>query len=151
MPQSLVQIYLHIIFSTKNREPFLIDKQIREEMHAYSGSVLKAHDSIPVIVGGTADHIHILCTFPRTITVSKLIGETKRGSSKWVKKKGRTLSAFQWQSGYGAFSVSHSNVPEVRKYIATQEEHHKKRSFQDEFRIFLKKHGVQFDERYVWD
>ena len=151
MPQSLAQIYIHAIFSTKNRQSFLSDEQIRREMHTYLASILKAYGSKPIIVGGTADHVHILCTLSRIVTISKIIGETKRGSSKWVKTKDDTLSAFQWQNGYGVFSVSHSNVPRVRNYISNQEEHHKKRNFQDEFRNFLNKHVVEFDERYVWD
>ncbi|MCP3942773.1 MAG: IS200/IS605 family transposase [Desulfobacteraceae bacterium] len=151
MPQSLALIYIHIIFSTKNREPFLTDGQIRKEMHAYSASVSNAKGSKAITVGGVADHVHILCNLSRTIALSELIKEIKRNSSKWVKTKGGACSNFQWQNGYGAFSVSHSNVQRVRNYIENQEEHHKKISFKDEFRNFMKKHGVEFDEQYVWD
>ncbi len=151
MAQSLAQIYLHIIYSTKQREPFLIDNNIRQEMHAYSAGTIKAYGSHPLIVGGTADHVHILCTLPKTETYAKLIGESKRNSSKWIKTKNPKLSSFQWQSGYGAFSVSHSLVSNVQEYIQNQEEHHQVRTFQEEFREFLTKHEIEFDEDYVWD
>jgi len=151
MPQSLANIYVHIVFSTKNRESFLSDKTIRREMHAYIASVLKKYDSPALLIGGTSDHVHILGVLSRTNTLAKIIGEAKRSSSKWIKSRGRDLSGFQWQSGYGAFSVSYSNLPEVRSYILKQEEHHKKTTFQDEFRAFLKKHGIEFDEQYIWD
>ena len=151
MPQSLAQIYLHIIFSTKAREPFVADDGIRKEMHAYLASIMKEYDSPALIVGGTADHVHILSMLSRTQTIATIVGEAKRNSSKWIKTKGGDLGKFQWQNGYGAFSVSASKVGEVRNYIANQMKHHQKFSFQEEYRIFLRKHGVEFDERYVWD
>jgi putative transposase len=151
MPQSLAQVYLHIIFSTKHRYPFLSDNQIRKEAHAYIASVLHNYGSYVNIVGGVADHIHILCTLPKEITYPKLIGETKRNSSKWIKTKAGPLTSFYWQNGYGTFSVSHSKVPQAHQYIVNQEEHHRKTTFQEEFRVFMKKHGIEFDERYVWD
>ncbi len=151
MSQSLVQIHIHIIFSTKNRIPFLVEAGIRKEMHAYLASILKAYDAPALIVGGTADHVHLLCSLPRTATIAKVIGEAKRNSSKWVKKKGGDLELFQWQNGYGAFSVSFSKTDEVREYISNQMTHHEKMSFQEEYRLFLKKHALDFDEAYVWD
>jgi len=151
MPQSLAQVYLHIVYGTKHREPFLTDRAIRQEMHAYLGSIIKAHDSIPVCVGGVAEHVHILCTLPRTVTYAKLVGESKRSSSRWIKTKGRPYANFRWQNGYGAFSVSHSILPKVRNYILRQEEHHQKKTFEKEYLEFLVKHAVQYDERYVWD
>ena len=120
-------------------------------MHAYLASILKEYDSTSVIIGGTADHVHILCNFSRTNTLAKVIGEAKRSSSKWIKTKDRKFSSFQWQNGYGAFSVSHSNVQIVKNYIANQIIHHRKMSFHEEFCDFLKKHEVEFNEQYVWD
>lgn len=151
MPQSLAKLYVHIIFSTKNRYPFLQDKEIRNEMHSYLGGACNELDSQVLIVGGVADHVHILCTLSKNLSLAKLVGEVKRESSKWVKTKGRGLSKFAWQNGYGAFSVSQSQVEVVRKYIGKQEEHHRKKTFQDEFRASLRKYEIKFDERYVWD
>ena len=151
MSQSLAQIYIHIIFSTKNRESFLGDETIRREMHAYLATVLREYDSKAIVIDGIADHVRILCNLSRKFAVSEIIREAKRNSSKWIKTKGGTLSAFGWQNGYGAFSVSHSNVARVRDYILRQEEHHRKVDFRYEFRKFLNRHGIEFDERYVWD
>ena len=151
MAQSLAQIYVHIIFSTKNLEPYLANTSIRKEMHSYIAKTLHELNCIPTIVGGVQDHIHILCNLTRTESTSKMIGETKRNSSKWIKTKGNELMDFQWQNGYGVFSVSHSIVPKVRKYIQNQEEHHKSTSFREEYINFLKYHEVEYDERYVWD
>lgn len=151
MPQSLAKIYLHIIFSTKNRVPFLSDKRIRNETHSYMATILKKLDSHPVIIGGIADHVHILCTLPKSNTFVKIIGETKRVSSIWIKTKDKRFSKFGWQKGYGAFSVSYSVLQNVRSYICNQEKLHEKISFQDEFLEFLNKHKTNFDERYVWD
>jgi len=151
MPQSLAKILVHVIFSTKHRYPFLADKHIRHEMHAYLGGVCKAFGCPVLIVGGVADHVHILCSLSRNYSVAKIVGEIKRNSSKWVKTKGRGLRQFAWQNGYGIFSVSQSHVDRVRNYIAHQEEHHRRRSFQDEYRAFLKKYEIEYDERCVWD
>ncbi len=151
MPQSLAQIYVHIIFSTKARQPFMTDENIRKEMHAYLASIMKEYESPALIVGGAADHVHILCMLSRTNTIAKILGEAKLNSSKWIKTKSGELTLFQWQNGYGAFSVSSSKLPVVRNYILNQMEHHRKISFQDEYRVFLRKHGIEFDERYVWD
>jgi REP element-mobilizing transposase RayT len=106
MAQSLTRIYIHVVFSTKNRESFLANENIRNEMHAYLAAIMKQYNSPAIIIGGTADHIHILCTLSRTHTLAKLIGEAKRNSSKWIKTKGNEYANFQWQNGYGAFSVS---------------------------------------------
>ncbi len=151
MPQSLAKVLLHIVFSTKNRYAFLTDKKIREEMHAYLGGTCNALDCPVLIVGGVAEHVHILCALSRNLSIAKLVGDLKRESSKWVKTKERMLTKFAWQNGYGAFSVGQSEVERVRAYIAGQEEHHRKRTFQDEYRAFLKEYGVDYDERYVWD
>lgn len=149
MAHSLAQLYVHIIFPTKRRQPFLAGPDIRRQMHAYLATVLNAYDSPALLVGGTADHVHILCSLSKTQTIAKVVGETKRSSSKWAKTKGRHLSAFQWQDGYGAFSVSCSNVSRVRAYIGRQEEHHRRTTFQKEFRAVLRKHGIEFDELRV--
>jgi REP element-mobilizing transposase RayT len=151
MPQSLAQVHIHVIFSTKNRMPFLVDAEFRKEMHAYLATIMKAYESPAQIMGGTADHVHILCALSRSATVAKLIGEAKRNSSKWIKTKGGDLELFQWQNGYGVFSVSYSKITEVRGYISDQMNHHKKMPFQEEYRFFLRKHSLDFDEAHVWD
>jgi putative transposase len=151
MPQSLAQIYLHIVFSTKDRLPYLQDASLRDEMHNYLGGVCNNIDCPTLCVGGIADHVHILCRFGRTIALADLIQALKRDSSKWVKTKAPSLQDFHWQNGYGAFSISPSHVEPVREYIANQEEHHRATTFQDEFRHLLTKFGLKWDERYVWD
>jgi len=151
MPQSLAKLYVHIIFSTKNRSPFFSNEDIRKEMHAYLGGTCNRLDCPALIVGGVADHVHILCMQKRTITMSDLVGEIKRESSKWIKKKRRMLSKFAWQNGYGAFSVGLSEIERVKLYIANQEDHHRVVSFQEEYIDFLNKYGINYDEKYVWD
>lgn len=151
MPQSLAQIYVHIVFSTKLRQPFLIDKTLRDECHAYLAGTCKRRGSPSIIVGGVVDHVHILCTLSREESVSVLVRELKRESSKALKEKSPSLRNFYWQSGYGAFSVSPSHVPALKQYIRNQEQHHRQESFQDEFRRLLRKYGLPYDERYVWD
>ncbi len=151
MPQSLAQIYLHVVFSTKGRRPFLQDQNILDETHKYLGGTCNNLDCPVLRVGGVADHVHILCRLGRTITVADLVKELKRDSSQWLKTKSPALAEFYWQNGYGAFSVSPSHVELVREYIANQEAHHRTVTFQDEFRQLLTKYGVEWDERYVWD
>jgi putative transposase len=151
MPQSLARVVLHVVFSTKNRVPFLKDAEIRARLHAYVAGVLQKIGCEPILINGTEDHVHILCNLSRTITIAGLVEEAKKAPSKWMKEQGPAYSDFFWQGGYGAFSVSQSNVEQVRAYVATQEEHHHKVSFQDEFRALCRKHGVEIDERYVWD
>jgi len=150
MPQSLARILVHFVFSTKYRHPFLAEKNIRNEMHAYLGGVCKGVGCPVLIVGGVADHVHILSLLTRTLSVADVMGEIKRESSKWIKSKGQMLTKFAWQNGYGAFSVGQSEVERVRTYIAGQEEHHRKKTFQDEYRAFLEEYGVEYDERYIW-
>jgi REP element-mobilizing transposase RayT len=139
------------VFSTKGREPFLRDAKIREEMHAYLGGVSKKLDCFPVIVGGTEDHVHLLCRLARTVTQADWVKEIKRVSSVWIKQREPGLAGFAWQGGYGAFSVSASAIDKTREYIAGQRAHHKKQTFQEEYRAFLRKHGVEYDERFVWE
>jgi REP element-mobilizing transposase RayT len=151
MPQSLAQIYVHFVFSTKERRPFLKDKDLRERLHAYLAGTCNGLDSPCLIVGGVEDHVHVLCRLSRTHSVSETVKELKRESSLWIKRQGRHMDTFHWQDGYGAFSVSPSHLAALTRYIRDQEQHHRKESFQDEFRRLLKKYGVAFDERYVWD
>ncbi len=150
MGQSLVTNYVHIVFSTKHREP-LIYPPFEAELHSYLGGICKKHECHPIKVGGHTDHIHILCMLSKKIALMKLLEEVKSHSSKWAKTKGEYLKDFYWQDGYGAFSVNPSEVDAVMAYIANQQEHHSQRTFQDEYRLFLKKYNVEYDERYVWD
>ena len=151
MPQSLSAVYLHLVFSTKERRPFLRDKTVRDALHAYLGGVSKTLDCPPLIVGGVEDHVHLLCRFARTITQAEWVKELKRISNGWLKEQGRDYADFEWQGGYADFSVSQSNLEPVKQYIASQEEHHRKTTFQEELRTLLRKHEIEFDERYVWD
>ncbi|MCF8380377.1 MAG: transposase [Bacteroidales bacterium] len=150
MPQSLVKNYIHIVFSTKHRQAF-IDKPIKEELFSYMGGICKNLESNPVIVGGHVDHIHILCMLSRKIPLMNLIEELKVHSSKWIKTKGIRYKNFYWQKGYAGFSVYPPEIHIVEKYIATQENHHNKKSFKEEYRGFLNDLNIDFDERYVWD
>jgi putative transposase len=122
-----------------------------EELHRYLGGILANHDCQPIIVGGVEDHVHILSTLSRTCEAAEMVKEVKRASSVWVKTKAPGLQDFAWQKGYGMFSIGFSQVNEVRGYIAGQKEHHRRISFQDEFRKFLTRYDIEFDERYVWD
>jgi putative transposase len=151
MPQSLAKVLVHIVFSTKHRFPFLSDKAIREEMHAYIGGTCNNLGCPVLSVGGVADHVHVLCALSRNLPIAKILCDIKRGSSKWVKAKGGMLTKFAWQNGYGIFSVGQSDVERVRRYIAGQEDHHGKKTFQDEYRAFLHEYEMQYDETYVWD
>lgn len=151
VPQSLAKILVHAVFSTKDRWPFLRDKSLRDELHRYLGGILTHLECQPIIVGGVEDHVHLLCALSRTCDAATMIKEVKRGSSLWLKTKSPALADFAWQSGYGIFSIGFSQIETVRKYIAEQEEHHRKVSFQDEFRKLLRRYEIEFDERYVWD
>lgn len=150
MGQSLVKNYIHLIFSTKYREE-MIFPPYEQELHSYLGGVCKKLECAPIKVGGYTDHVHILCMLSKKIALMKLLEEVKSHSSKWMKTNHNSLSNFYWQDGYGAFSVNPSQVDRVIAYIANQHEHHKKKNFQDEYRIFLNKHKVDYDERFVWD
>ena len=151
MSQSLSKIWTHLIFSTKDRYPLLSDETIRRDMHAYLASILKANNCPTLIVGGVSDHVHALFLLSKSHSIADIVHEIKRSSSKWVKRQAANLRKFYWQSGYGAFSVSQSHVEQVERYIRDQEKHHRKKTFQDEFREFLRKYQVEYDERYVWD
>ena len=150
MPQSLSSVLVDLIFSTKNREPF-ITAQIETELHPYMASVFRELKSPALALDGTTDHIHALCALSRTITIANLIEEVKTSSSKWIKTKGREFGNFQWQRGYGAFSIGQSQVEVVKRYIRNQKQHHRRPTFEEEYRQFLKRYRVKYDERYVWD
>ncbi len=151
MPQSLSAVYIHLVFSTKERRPFLRDLKTRDSVHAYLGAVSKKLDCTAIAVGGVEDHVHLLCRFSRTITQAEWVKELKRVSTIWVKEEYRNLADFQWQNGYADFSVSQSNLDQVTRYVVNQSEHHQEVGFQDELRALLRKHNVEWDERYVWD
>jgi REP element-mobilizing transposase RayT len=150
MAQSLAKVVIHVIFSTKNRQA-IIPVDLQGRLSAYLAGGLKQLACPAIIVNCQPDHAHVLCQLGKTISIAGLVEEIKKSSSKWIKGEGLGLEDFHWQNGYGAFSVSESNVPQVRTYIAEQAEHHKTRTFEHEFRAFLERHGVAFDERYVWD
>jgi len=150
VPQSLANVLLHVVFSTKGREPVLA-KAWRPELEAYLAGILRRLDCPAVQVGGMPEHVHLLCRLSRTLAIAKMVEEVKKGSSKWVKTQAAALRNFHWQNGYGAFSVSPSRVAAVIQYIADQEKHHRRVTFQEEYRALLEKHGLAFDERHVWD
>ena len=150
MGQSLVKNYIHIIFSTKYRQPLILSA-VEVELHNYLGGICKHMECQPLIVGGYIDHIHILCMLSKKIALIKLMEDLKSSSSKWIKTKGIDYSNFYWQDGYGAFSVNPKGTERVIAYIQNQKEHHRKKTFQEEYRVFLKKYNVEYDERYVWD
>ena len=150
MAQSLSRLNVHLVFSTKRRVPWLQDS-VRDALHRYMAVVLQDLGCPATLVNSVEDHVHILFVLGRTVAVSTVAETVKKSSSKWIKTQGAEFDEFAWQSGYGAFSVSESNVLAVRDYVADQREHHRTLSFQDKFRAFLERHGVAFDERYVWD
>jgi putative transposase len=150
MPQSLSKLIVHIIFSTKNREPWL-DANVRPRMHAYLATICRDLGAEFVHVGGVSDHVHIVTMLPRTLSQAQLIEHIKKTSSKWIKALDTRYRGFFWQRGYCAFSVSPIQLDSVLDYVNKQQEHHSTRTFQEEYRELLRKHGVDFDERYVWD
>lgn len=150
MPQSLALVIIHLIFSTKERRP-LLDPAMRPHLHAYLATVARNAGCEAYRVGGVADHVHLAVRLPRTCTIAELVETLKTSSSKWAKKQSPTLAEFSWQRGYGCFSVGPTDLDALSAYIDGQEEHHKARTFQDEFRMFLKKYGVTYDEAYLWD
>jgi REP element-mobilizing transposase RayT len=149
MPQSLAQIYIHLVFSTKDRRPWLRDDGLRDQLYAYTATILRdTVDSPALAINGVEDHNHALVRLSRKVSVMKVVQEAKVKTSRWLKQ---TLgNNFAWQSGYGAFSVSASMLEEVKRYIQNQEEHHKRVSFQEELRELCRRHGLDVDERYLW-
>jgi putative transposase len=150
MPQSLSAVYIHLIFSTKERRPFLLDETVRGLLHSYLGGISKQLECAPIITGGMEDHVHLLARFGRTITQAEWVKELKRVSNLWLKEQ-HSIRDFEWQSGYADFSVSASNLEQVKRYIANQEQHHRKMNFQDELRTLLRRYHVEWDEGYIWD
>ncbi|MCX6266764.1 MAG: IS200/IS605 family transposase [Bacteroidetes bacterium] len=150
MGQSLVKNYIHIIFSTKLRAQFIYSPY-DQELYRYLGSICNNLESQVLKIGGYSDHVHILCLLSKKTALVKLVEELKSHSSKWMKTKDESLKNFYWQDGYGAFSVNPSEVDTVKTYIDNQQRHHCKKTFQQEYRAFLEKYKVEYDERYVWD
>ena len=150
MSQSIAQVLIHIIFSTKNREPF-IRPEIESELYAYIVSISSTFGCYVHEIGGMQDHIHMACNLSRTISISKFLEEIKKPSSKWIKTKGIAYQNFKWQNGYGAFSVGMSQLLGVKRYITEQAKHHRYKTFKEEYIEFLKKYKVDYDERYLWD
>ena len=150
MSQSLAKLYVHLVFSTKNRERMLVSDD-GPDLHSYFGGILKGMDCTPIEINTEPDHAHILFLMGRTVTISEVVGGLKKSATDWLRARSPQYTGFHWQAGYGAFSVSQSAVDEVRTYIQNQREHHRVRTFQDEFRAFLTKYQIEYDERYVWD
>jgi putative transposase len=151
VPQSLAQIYLHLVFSTKHRQPFLRDAAFRQRVHAYLMGICRNLSCPSLQTGGVEDHVHILCRFGKGIEIQNLLRDIKRDSSIWIKTEMPSLGDFHWQLGYGAFSISATHVDDLIRYIANQEEHHRTETFQEEYRRICDRNGVEIDERYVWD
>ena len=155
MPQSLAKVAIHIVFSTKDRRTkdrraWLKDPAISSELYAYMAGILKSLDCSAIKIGGHVDHVHVLCLLSRTQTIARLVEDLKVEPAKWLKKKGPAWEGFCWQAGYAVFSVSESKIEAVVAYIANQHEHHRRMTFQEEFRAICAKHGVDVDERYAW-
>jgi putative transposase len=148
MPSTHLSLHFHIVFSTKNREP-RITKECRARLHAYLGGVARTSAVIPEAIGGVSDHVHLLLGLPATVRLADVVRDIKAVSSKWMHEEIGDR-AFAWQEGYGAFTVSPSHRETVSNYIARQDEHHRKRTFQEEYRELLERCGVDFDERYLW-
>jgi len=148
--QSFASLHYHIVFSTKNREPF-IDSTLQSRLYEYRGGILRNHNGVLLAAGGIPDHVHLLVGLHREMAVAEGVKLVKAHSSKWIHDTFPDRKAFAWQTGYGAFTVSYSNMDQVKRYIAGQEEHHRKRTFKEEFIAFLDRHEIPYDERYVWD
>ncbi len=150
MSQSLAKNLLHLVYSTKNRQLW-IPREHRDALYAYQAGIFREWESPAIIIGGVEDHVHALFSLSRNHPLKKIVEEVKKGSSKWMKANGPQNADFHWQAGYGAFSVSQSNVAAVIRYIGRQEEHHRKMTFQEELRQLFRRHIIEFDEQYVWD
>jgi len=149
MSQSLSQLYVHIVFHVK-QDRILIRKEDKHALYAYMGSILKDNKSIPIVINGVGNHVHILCIMSKNIALAKLTEEVKRHSSRWIKTQHPYYRNFRWQGGYGGFSVSQSLHDTVKRYIERQEEHHKNMSFRDEYISMLMAYGIDYDENYLW-
>jgi REP element-mobilizing transposase RayT len=149
MSQSLSKLYTHIVFHIKTTS-VKIRANEKSELYTYIGSIIKDRQSIPIIINGVEDHIHILCVLSKNVALADFLEDIKKYSSRWIKTKDDYYKGFAWQGGYGAFSVSPSLHDKTKKYIENQEEHHKKRTFKDEYLLFLKEYGIEYDEKYLW-
>lgn len=149
MPQSLASLHCHIVFSTKQREP-RINREVQPRLFEYMGGILRNHSCRLIAAGGMPDHVHLLVSLGRTLAVADAVRLIKTNSSGWMHDE-LAFADFQWQSGYGAFAVSYSQLEQVKSYLASQEQHHHRASFQEEFLELLRRHDLQWDERYVWD
>jgi putative transposase len=149
MPQSLAKVLIHLVYSTKERQRWL-SAAVRPRLFAYQAGIFREWECPALVIGGVEDHVHTLFLLSRNYAVKKVVEEVKKGSSRWMKTEGG-IHGFTWQVGYGAFSVSQSNVDDVRRYIEDQQRHHQQMSFQDELRALFKRHEIEFDERYIWD
>jgi putative transposase len=150
MPQSLSNMLVHLVFSTKGRKPMILD-EFRDNLHAYIGGVIRNHNGVLLRAGSVDDHIHCLIALPRTISPADLVKDIKSSSSKWIKEQFGNLPTFAWQNGYGLFSISPSHKPALEEYLNNQKEHHKTTSFEDEYRRILRENGIEWNEQYVWD
>jgi putative transposase len=150
MPQSLVSLLVHVVFSTKHRANLIVP-EIEADLFAFMAGILKNHDSRLLAANGTANHVHLLIAQSKNVALSLLIQELKKSTSKWIKARGEKFKNFQWQDGYGAFSIGESNVQVLKQYIARQKEKHQKKSFENELVEFLRKYKINFDGKYVWD
>ena len=150
MAHTFTNLLTHIIFSTKDRAP-VIDAELKPELHEYLGGMVREIKGKAYSINGTGDHVHLLMSLPPSLALSDAMKTIKANSSRWVSDKWSTRKNFGWQIGYGAFSVSKSNVATVIRYIETQGKHHRKITFKEEFLEFLSKHGIAYDERYIWE
>lgn len=150
MPQSFVSLHCHIVFSTKNRKPFLTSPLV-PRLYEYVAGIVRNEIGSLLTAGGTEDHVHLLVSFNKTVAVADAVRLIKSNSSRWIHDEFPKLDKFSWQTGYGAFAVSYSGLDRVKQYIAGQQEHHREKTFKEEFLAFLKRHNLQYDERYLWD
>jgi REP element-mobilizing transposase RayT len=151
MSQSLSMLYVHVVFSTKNRIAFISNENIRKELYSYIAKIIYEHDSVPIEVGGHKDHVHIFLDLSKNLSLKQLVRLIKVSTSKWLKTRGEEFKNFHWQNGYGGFSIGEAHRLKTIDYIKTQDEHHHKISFQEEFIIFLKKNNMDYSEKYMWD
>jgi putative transposase len=140
----------HFVFSTKNRIS-LISDNLQQDLYSYIGGIVRGEGGTLLEIGGMSDHVHLLAKLKPTKSVSEMLNRIKSKSSKWMNEEKMKMRKFGWQDGYGALSVSESQIASVRRYIRSQEQHHRRQSFQDEFRALLEKHGIEYEERYLWD
>lgn len=150
MPLSYTNLLYHIVFSTKDRRPF-INKNLRDELHAYLGGIIRDIGGTPIEIGGVEDHVHILARLPATVAIADALRVIEANSSKWAGERPDLVKVFAWQNGYAAFTVSRSQMQSVREYIRNQEEHHRKKSFKEQLLALLEKNEIEYDERYLWE